>query len=101
MVADGEGVAHVCTLRLSGAKNPTEAERAARHIANSMLFKTMLAGSDPNWGRIAAAIGASGVTCHPNDLNITFGNVPVVRYGKVSALRLPKMPRPTAICVFR
>lgn len=93
MVKDGEGVSHVCTLRIRGAKNPTEAERAARHLANSMLFKTMLAGADPNWGRIAAAIGASGVGFNPNDLNISFGNVPVVHHGKMKALNLPKARR--------
>ena len=37
----------------------TEAEKAARQIGTSMLFKTMLAGADPNWGRLVAAIGAS------------------------------------------
>lgn len=93
MIRDGEGVTHVCTLRLSGAKNPTEAERAARHIANSMLFKTMLAGSDPNWGRIAAAIGASGLSLNPDNLNISFGDVNVVNHGKIRALNLPKARR--------
>jgi glutamate N-acetyltransferase/amino-acid N-acetyltransferase len=93
MVKDGEGVSHVCTLRLSGAKNPTQAERAARHIANSMLFKTMLAGADPNWGRIAAAVGASGVQFNPDQLHIAFGNVTVVHHGRLKALELPKARR--------
>ena len=93
MVRDGEGVTHVCTLRVTGAKNPTEAETAARQIANSMLFKTMLAGADPNWGRIVAAIGASGVAFNPNHLHISFGNATVVRQGRLRVLNLPKARR--------
>ena len=93
MVKDGEGVTHVCTLRMSGAKNPSEAEKAARQIANSMLFKTMLTGADPNWGRIAAAIGASGITFNSDKLQITVGNVPLVSGGKPRVLNFPKARR--------
>lgn len=93
MIRDGEGVTHICTLRVTGAKNPTEAEKAARQIANSMLFKTMLAGADPNWGRIAAAIGASGVAFNPNYLDILFGNAMVVHNGRLRVLNLPKARR--------
>lgn len=93
MVKDGEGVTHICTLRVTGAKNPTEAEKAARQIANSMLFKTMLAGADANWGRICAAVGASGVQFDPNHLHISFGNAVVVHHGKLRVLNLPKARR--------
>jgi glutamate N-acetyltransferase / amino-acid N-acetyltransferase len=93
MVKDGEGVTHVCTLRVSGARNPTEAEKAARQISNSMLFKTMLAGADANWGRIAAAIGASGVEFDPSYLTISFGNAMVVHHGRLKVLNLPKARR--------
>ncbi len=93
MVLDGEGVSHVCRLKISGAKNPTEAERAARQIANSMLFKTMLAGSNPNWGRIAAAVGASGVDFNPANLSISFGDAQVVHLGRLRVLNLPKARR--------
>lgn len=93
MVKDGEGVTHICTLRVTGAKNPTEAEKAARQIANSMLFKTMLAGADANWGRICAAVGASGVQFDPDQLHISFGNAVVVHHGKLRVLNLPKARR--------
>lgn len=93
MVKDGEGVTHVCTLRVSGAKNPTEAEKAARQVGNSMLFKTMLAGADANWGRIVAAIGASGVDFKTDHLNISFGGAHVVSGGKLRVLNLPKARR--------
>ncbi|MDD5672387.1 MAG: bifunctional glutamate N-acetyltransferase/amino-acid acetyltransferase ArgJ, partial [Candidatus Omnitrophica bacterium] len=93
MVRDGEGVSHVCTLRVSGAKNPTQAEKAARHIANSMLFKCMLAGADPNWGRIVAAVGASGVNFNYNHFSISFDDVTVLHNGKLKVLNLPKARR--------
>jgi glutamate N-acetyltransferase / amino-acid N-acetyltransferase len=93
MVVDGEGVTHVCKLRVSGAKNPTDAERAARQIANSMLFKTMLAGSNANWGRIAAAVGASGVDFDFKDMSISFGDAQVVHQGRLRVLNLPKARR--------
>lgn len=90
MVKDGEGVTHVCRLRVSGAKKPTDAERVARQIANSMLFKTMLAGSNPNWGRIAAAIGASGVDFNFKNVSISFGDAEVVHQGKLRVLNIPR-----------
>ena len=93
MVVDGEGVTHVCKLRVSGAKNPTDAEKAARQIANSMLFKTMLAGSNANWGRIAAAVGASGVDFDFKNMSISFGDAEVVHQGRLRVLNLPKARR--------
>ncbi len=57
IVADGEGATRVGCARVTGAADVTEAERAARAIANSPLVKTALFGRDPNWGRIAQAAG--------------------------------------------
>lgn len=90
MVEDGEGVSHICNLQITGAKNPTEAEKLARQIANSMLFKTMLAGANANWGRIVAALGASGVHFNLDQTNIFFNDIPVIIKGKLKALNLPK-----------
>ncbi len=90
MVEDGEGVSHVCNLQISGAKNPTEAEKLARQISNSMLFKTMLAGANANWGRIVAALGASGVHFNLDQTNIFFDDISVISKGKLKALNLPK-----------
>ncbi|CAN5526319.1 bifunctional glutamate N-acetyltransferase/amino-acid acetyltransferase ArgJ [soil metagenome] len=57
IVADGEGATRVGRTEVSGARDPGEAERVARAIANSPLVKTALFGRDPNWGRIAQAAG--------------------------------------------
>ncbi len=61
VVADGEGVTRVVTVRVSGARTPAEARRVADTIATSPLVKTAFAGGDPNWGRIMMAVGRSGV----------------------------------------
>ncbi|MBI4115159.1 MAG: bifunctional glutamate N-acetyltransferase/amino-acid acetyltransferase ArgJ [Candidatus Omnitrophica bacterium] len=93
LVRGGEGVTKVCTLHISGAKRPTDAEKVARQIGTSMLFKTMLAGADPNWGRLVAAIGASGVDFDSKRLDISFDGVFVLSHGKLRVSNLPKARR--------
>ncbi len=85
IVSDGEGVEHVVELSIEGARSEGEAERVARAIANSPLVKTAWAGADPNWGRILAAVGNSGVTIDPSRVDILFGLVQVCRGGVARA----------------
>jgi len=59
IVRDGEGVNRVVTVRVNGAKSISDADAAARAVANSSLVKTSWHGGDPNWGRIIDAIGYS------------------------------------------
>jgi glutamate N-acetyltransferase/amino-acid N-acetyltransferase len=66
IVRGGEGATKLLTIRVSGAHEWGHAERAARTIANSLLVKTAVHGGDPNWGRLVAAAGRSGV---PFDLS--------------------------------
>ena len=73
IVADGEGVQHVIHLRIEQAKDRAEALRVARAISHSLLVKTAWAGADPNWGRILAAVGRSGVRVNPNTVTIFIG----------------------------
>ena len=81
IVADGEGIKHVVELRISGATSDTDALRVAKAIAHSPLVKTAWAGCDPNWGRLAAAIGYSGTEIDPDRFDIRFGDLPVCRNG--------------------
>src|SRR4051812_37120275 len=81
IIADGEGVKHVVRLRVEGAKSEREAEQIARTIAHSPLVKTAWAGADPNWGRILAAIGRSGIDLDPATVDIHFGDIQVCRRG--------------------
>jgi glutamate N-acetyltransferase / amino-acid N-acetyltransferase len=81
IVTDGEGVKHVIQLFVEQARTREEALRAARAIAHSALVKTAWAGADPNWGRILAAVGYSGVAIDPARVNIFIGDKPVCRKG--------------------
>ncbi len=83
IVADGEGASKCVAFEVTGAANREEAAVAAKALSNSLLVKTALYGEDPNWGRIASTIGASGVECDPKTLSITFGNVTVYRKGEI------------------
>ncbi len=81
IVADGEGVTRVAKVVVSNAKNEVEALGACRAVANSNLVKTALFGRDPNWGRIAASVGASGAHFSPERLSIALGKVWFLRKG--------------------
>ncbi len=81
IVADGEGVQHIVTLHVEGARTPRQAEQVARAIVTSALVKTSWAGADPNWGRVLAAAGRSGAAIDPARVNIFFGRIPVCRQG--------------------
>jgi glutamate N-acetyltransferase/amino-acid N-acetyltransferase len=61
IVRGGEGATKVIAISVTGAPSRDDAERAARTIANSPLVKTAVHGGDPNWGRLIAAAGRSGV----------------------------------------
>jgi glutamate N-acetyltransferase / amino-acid N-acetyltransferase len=81
IVADGEGVKHVIRFEIAQARNRVEALRIARAIAHSLLVKTALAGSDPNWGRILSAIGSSGIAVDPQRISVSIGDELVCRRG--------------------
>ena len=81
IVFDGEGVTKFVSVEVTGAANDKDAELAARAIANSPLCKTAWFGCDPNWGRILAAAGYSGATFLPENVNLFFDDMPVVRGG--------------------
>ncbi len=85
IVSDGEGVQHVVRLFVEEAKSREEALLVARTIAHSMLVKTAWAGADPNWGRILAAAGRSGVPIDPSRVQIFIGKQKVCRNGVANA----------------
>jgi glutamate N-acetyltransferase/amino-acid N-acetyltransferase len=85
IVADGEGVQHVVRLNIEQARTRSEARRIGSAIANSALVKTAWAGADPNWGRILAAIGYSGVKINPERINIYLGEQQICRHGAACA----------------
>jgi glutamate N-acetyltransferase/amino-acid N-acetyltransferase len=86
IVHDGEGITHVIELQIKGAPTPADALSVAKTIATSPLVKTAWAGNDPNWGRLMAAIGYSGVAIDPDRINIWFGRNEICRNGGRSPL---------------
>jgi len=82
-VRDGEGATLVIDVRVRGAKTRRDAELAARGIANSPLFKTAMAGRDPNWGRVVSAVGASGAAVQEERIAIWYGEEQVCQQGRL------------------
>jgi len=82
IVSDGEGVQHVIHLTIEQARNHEDARKVARTLATSALLKTAWAGCDPNWGRMLAALGRSGVKFNPSRVNIHIGPHQVCRNGE-------------------
>jgi glutamate N-acetyltransferase/amino-acid N-acetyltransferase len=81
IVADGEGATKFITIRVCGAREEQDGEQIARTVANSNLVKTAFFGEDANWGRIIAAMGRSGVRIYPERVDISFGDVMIVKDG--------------------
>jgi glutamate N-acetyltransferase/amino-acid N-acetyltransferase len=75
IVRGGEGATKLVAVTVQDARTEDEARRVARTIANSPLVKTAVHGADPNWGRIVAAAGRSGVTFDVDRATIRVGGV--------------------------
>jgi glutamate N-acetyltransferase/amino-acid N-acetyltransferase len=81
VVRDGEGATKLVEIRVDGALSDAEAHQAAMTVANSLLVKTALHGGEPNWGRILAALGRSGVEMAEESTDVFFGDLAIVRGG--------------------
>lgn len=77
LMADAEGVTKRVVVTVAGAVDEDEALIAARAVARDSLVKTALFGSDPNWGRVLAAVGIAPITLDPNLISVSFNGQPV------------------------
>jgi glutamate N-acetyltransferase/amino-acid N-acetyltransferase len=75
--ADAEGVTKRVTVTVTGANREADALTAARVVARDSLVKTALFGSDPNWGRVLAAVGMAPVRLDPERIGVSFNGSPV------------------------
>ncbi len=75
ILKDGEGANKLVAFEVKGAKSEEEAKKASMALSNSLLVKTALFGEDPNWGRIASTIGASGIACDDESLTIHYDDL--------------------------
>lgn len=81
IVRDGEGATKLVSIRVRGAKNESDAKRAAMSVATSPLVKTAIYGRDANWGRIISAVGYSGAFMKEGLIDISINGVKIVSKG--------------------
>ena len=77
LIADAEGAEHAITVTVTDAASRADALEVARAIARSNLFKCAIAGNDPNWGRVLAAMGTTGAAFDPDAVDVYFNDVGV------------------------
>lgn len=81
---DGEGATKFVEIEVCGASTVKDAKVIARKVSNSNLLKCCIYGQDPNWGRVIAACGASGVNFDPSKVDVYLGSVKALSGGAVS-----------------
>lgn len=86
LVQDGEGATKVMHIRVTGARNAADAERAARTVGHSQLVKTAMYGKDANWGRIVAALGRCGAKFVPEEVRVSLCGVELFAGGQPTPL---------------
>ncbi len=81
LARDGEGATKFMEISVTGAKDKKGAKAVARKISTSSLLKCAICGEDPNWGRIVAAMGSSGVNFDPDKVDVYLGNLKALSNG--------------------
>lgn len=75
VIKDGEGATKFISINVDGAKSRSDARKAAYAVANSNLVKTAFFGEDPNWGRVIAALGSSGIPLEKEKVSLSIGGL--------------------------
>ncbi len=81
VASDGEGATKFVTVNCINSKTERDAKNICFSIANSPLVKTAIFGQDPNWGRIAMAIGKSGASVKLEKLSLHMGSISILNKG--------------------
>ncbi len=82
IASDGEGATRLIEVTVSGAPSSADARLAARTVVSSPLVKAAVHGSDPNWGRIVAAVGRSGVEVVESKIDLYIGDICLLKAGR-------------------
>ncbi len=90
IVADGECITKVVELLVSGGASEQDAENVARAIGNSLLVKTSWYGNDPNWGRLMDALGYADAAFDPEQIDVSYGDIPALVSGTPVPENKPK-----------
>lgn len=80
MQADAEGVTKRVRVEVTGTSTDDMAVEAARTVARDNLFKCAMFGSDPNWGRVLAAVGMAPADMDPDNISVSFNGHTVCRH---------------------
>ncbi|HVE64781.1 MAG TPA: bifunctional glutamate N-acetyltransferase/amino-acid acetyltransferase ArgJ [Mycobacteriales bacterium] len=103
LVDDAEGASKRIAIKVVGGADEEQAVAAARGVARSALLKCAIHGADPNWGRVLAALGTTGIAFDPEAVDITFNGEPVcaggVAAGDPEAARAALAPREVTITI--
>ena len=101
MQADAEGASKAITIEVTGAANVPDAVEVGRAIARCNLLKCAIAGEDPNWGRVLAAVGTTGAAFEPDQLSVAINGIWVCKSGAPGEDRsaVDLRPREVAITV--
>ena len=83
---DGEGATKLIEVTVTGAKSKKDAQKVAKSVITSSLFKAAVFGEDPNWGRILCAVGYSEAELIVDKVNIFLGMI-LMLYRKESKLQ--------------
>ena len=81
LLADAEGATKDVTIDVVGAASEDDAVEVGRAVARSALLKCALYGSDPNWGRVLAAVGTTSAEFEPDAIDVAINGVAVCRRG--------------------
>ena len=79
---DGEGISHLITVEVNGAKNDKDALSVSNEVVSSSLVKTAIFGKDPNWGRIMMAIGNADAEIERDKIKIFVNGIQISESGK-------------------
>jgi glutamate N-acetyltransferase/amino-acid N-acetyltransferase len=93
LARDGEGATKLLEVTVRDAASPVQAKRVAKSVVNSPLVKTAIFGADPNWGRVAMAIGKCSEQTEivPEKVSIAFGDLTVYQGQPLPQDRLPEL----------
>ncbi|MEP7026171.1 MAG: bifunctional glutamate N-acetyltransferase/amino-acid acetyltransferase ArgJ [Actinomycetota bacterium] len=87
MQVDAEGAGKAIAIEVTGAASEQDAVEAGRAVARCNLLKCAIAGEDPNWGRVLAAVGTTAAVFDPDKLNVAMNGVWICRDGYAAADR--------------
>ena len=97
--ADAEGASKAIAVEVIGAASEDDAVTAGRAVARSALLKCAIAGEDPNWGRVLAAVGTTDAEFEPGRLSVAINGVWVCRNGSAGDDRAKVDLRPREVTI--